>query len=69
MKAIIFNDKDNSDRSLNRLNLIREKGKQRFWKIRLFHDYMFQKVKEVLGEQAHCLELVKTLLYTNSSES
>ncbi|MBI2576761.1 NYN domain-containing protein [Candidatus Woesearchaeota archaeon] len=64
MKAIIFNDKDNSDRSLNRLNKKRSFDDKRFWKIGLFHGYIFDKVKGLLVNQCSSIELVKTLIYT-----
>jgi len=64
MKCIIFNDKENSDRSLNRLNKGRQADTQRFWKIKLFHDFIFQKVGFLLKKQCTNLELVKTMIYT-----
>ena len=64
MKAIIFNDKENSDKSLSRLNKGRQVGIQRFWKIKLFHDFIFQKVWSSIKKQCTNLELVKTMIYT-----
>jgi len=64
MKCIIFDDKENSDRSLNRLNKGRQADTQRFWKIKLFHDFIFQKVGFLLKKQCTNLELVKTMIYT-----
>ena len=64
MKCIIFNDKENSDRSLNRLNKDRQVDTQRFWKIKLFHDFIFQKVGFLLKKQCTNLELIKTMIYT-----
>lgn len=64
MKAIIFNDKDNSDRSLDRLNKIRNTDQKRFWKTKLFHQLIFKKVKNLLKDQCRELELVKTFIYT-----
>ena len=64
MKAIIFNDKENSDRSMNRLNKNRQTDTQRFWKIKLFHDFIFQKVGFLLKKQCADLELVKAMIYT-----
>lgn len=64
MKAIIFNDKDNSDRSLDRLNKKRESDDKRFWKIKLLHEFIFKKVAHLLKNQCNELELVKTFIYT-----
>jgi uncharacterized LabA/DUF88 family protein len=64
MKAIIFNDKENSDRSLNRLNRARDNSHQRFWEIKLFHAHILHIVKELLKNKVHCVELVKALIYT-----
>lgn len=64
MKVIIFNDKENSDRSLRRLNQNRKFEDKRFFKIELFHNFIFQKIKLVLKEQSENFELIKTLVYT-----
>ena len=64
MKTIIFNDKENSDRSLSRLNKNRKPDAQRFWKIKLFHQHIFKKVEAILENNCESLDLVKTLIYT-----
>ena len=64
MKTILFNDKENFDRSISRLNKNKSNKEQRFFKIELAHDFIFKKVESILKNQSHCLELVKTLIYT-----
>lgn len=64
MKCIIFNDKENFDRSLNQLNKKRALSEKRFWKIGLFHNFICEKVAEIMNNQINCLELVKSLIYT-----
>jgi uncharacterized LabA/DUF88 family protein len=64
MKAIIFNDRDNSNKSLSTLNKQRSLDNQRVWKIKLFHDLIFQKVMSKLKNKCNSLELVKTFIYT-----
>lgn len=64
MKAILFDDKENSEKSLGRINKKRLSSNQRFWKIEHFHNFIFRKVESLLKNQSHCLELVKTLIYT-----
>ncbi len=69
MKSVIFNDKENFDRSLNRLNKHRTPEKKRFWKIKLFHDYIFHKVTSILKDNTNNLELIKTIIYTGEYNS
>src|SRR3989344_4353008 len=63
MKAIIFDDRENSNRSLSRLNQKREYNHKRFFKIELFHNFIFKKVESLL-KNTNSLELIKTLVYT-----
>lgn len=64
MKIIIFNDKDNSDRSLERLNYSRPEGDKRFWRFEEFHQLVFKKVKSILEKRTPICELNKIYMYT-----
>lgn len=64
MRVIIFNDKQNSDRSLELLNKKRTEEDKRFWKIDPFHQLIFKKIKELLSNKTTNLEIVRTYVYT-----
>ena len=47
MKTIIFNDKDNSDKSLSWLNKGRDNSDKRLWNIDQFHKLIYKKVSDM----------------------
>jgi len=63
MKTTIFDDKANSEKSIDRLNYNRTTDK-RFFKIELLHKLVFQKTQKILSERTNSVEWVKTYIYT-----
>ena len=64
MRVIIFNDKDNFDGSINKLNGRFEKGKKRFWRIEKCHSFLFKKLSEVFSWKDGELKLLRSYIYT-----
>lgn len=64
MRLIIFDDYENSFRSLQPLNRLRSYDNRRFWEIEKFHKFIYEKSKELLKERTTQLELIRTYVYT-----
>jgi len=66
MRVILFNDKENSDCSLRLINNNRTStGKtRRYWKIQRFHNFIYNKLSDILKDRTKSLELVRTYVYT-----
>ncbi len=69
MKVIIFNDKQNFDGNLTLINKKFPKGEKRFWDIKKYIPFLFEKLKSIKKLKNLDLELTKTLLYTGKYNS
>lgn len=66
---MIFNDKNNFEGCLSVLNKRRADGQKRFWKFQEYHNFFFNKLKEMLNIKNNHLELIRTYVYTGKYNS
>lgn len=64
MKITIFDDRANSERSIEKLNDTRPPNEKRFWRIELFHQLTFQKTQKLLQGRTSLFEWIKVYIYT-----
>jgi hypothetical protein len=63
MKAIIFNDTQNFNGSLNLVNNRFDKNKKRFWKYKQYIPFLIDKIKSMDGLNIEKIELTKAYFY------
>jgi len=68
MRVIIFNDKNNFDGCLNKINDNRKKGNKRFWRLELYQKFLFKKLKSILPKSDN-INLVRNIIYTGEYNS